>query len=303
MERTEIHIPAPQRFDLRRTLNDHGWVVLAPNRQLDQAQGLGRGMRLPDGRAVAVEISGHATSGSPAVCLTVFSEDALENDARRSLASEVSHMLRLDEDMSGFYAVCRRKGKPWRDLARGSGRLLRSPSIFEDLVKVICTTNIQWGGTKRMAAELVNAFGQPTPVEGVQTFPDAHTLAAVDEDVFLSRVRLGYRGPYVLQLARDVHENRLDMNAWLDRNMPTVEIKKQLLSIKGIGSYAAASMLMLLGRYDEIPVDTVFRQFMADKYFADKDFNEAQALSMYDDWGEWKYLAYWFDMLDAYRES
>ncbi len=61
MERTEIHIPAPQRFDLRRTLNDHGWVVLAPNRQLDQAQGLGRGMRLPDGRAVAVEISGHAT--------------------------------------------------------------------------------------------------------------------------------------------------------------------------------------------------------------------------------------------------
>ena len=43
----------------------------------------------------------------------------------------------------------------------GIGRLLRSPTVFEDLVKVICTTNVQWGGTKRMVRELVDAFGLP----------------------------------------------------------------------------------------------------------------------------------------------
>jgi 3-methyladenine DNA glycosylase/8-oxoguanine DNA glycosylase len=81
-------------------------------------------------------------------------------------------------------------------------------------------------------------------------------------------------------------------------DIPTEDIRKKLLSIKGIGSYAAASMLMLLGRYDHIPVDTVFRQFMSEKYFIDRPFNLPDALAIYGDWDQWKYLAYWFDMVN-----
>ena len=59
-------------------------------------------------------------------------------------------MLRLDEDFAEFHALCKSRGGVWQNINRGVGRLLRSPTVFEDLVKVICTTNVQWGGTKRM---------------------------------------------------------------------------------------------------------------------------------------------------------
>jgi hypothetical protein len=55
---------------------------------------------------------------------------------------------------------------------------------------------------------------------------------------------------------------------------------------------------MLLGRYDHIPVDTVFRQFMAAKYSIDVSEHLPDALAVYEDWGRWKHLSYWFDMLN-----
>jgi 3-methyladenine DNA glycosylase/8-oxoguanine DNA glycosylase len=72
-----------------------------------------------------------------------------------------------------------------------------------------------------------------------------------------------------------------------------------LKGIKGIGDYAAASMLMLLGRYDEIPVDTIFRDFMSGHYFTGAPFDQSQALEVYAQWGRWKALAYWFEMLES----
>jgi 3-methyladenine DNA glycosylase/8-oxoguanine DNA glycosylase len=77
-------------------------------------------------------------------------------------------------------------------------------------------------------------------------------------------------------------------------------VRKSLLGIKGIGNYAAASVLMLLGRYDEIPVDSVFQQMMSAKYFKDDHYDVKKALAVYADWGKWKYLAYWFDLIDYY---
>jgi hypothetical protein len=34
---------------------------------------------------------------------------------------------------------------------------------------------------------------------------------------------------------------------------------------------------------------------MAEKYFRDGEFDQQKALAVYEPWGEWKYLAYWFD--------
>ena len=48
-------------------------------------------------------------------------------------------MLRLDADLSAFYAVAARGSRA--ELGRrGAGRLMRSPTVFEDVVKTICTT-------------------------------------------------------------------------------------------------------------------------------------------------------------------
>ena len=97
------------------------------------------------------------------------------------------------------------------------------------------------------------------------------------------------------------HGAQATLQDFNDPALSSEEIRKRLIAIKGVGSYAAASMMMLLGRYDFIPVDTVFRDFMKATNFKDREFSEAEGLQIYEPWGKWKYLAYWFEMLRYYR--
>jgi 3-methyladenine DNA glycosylase/8-oxoguanine DNA glycosylase len=57
--------------------------------------------------------------------------------ARDELAKTVSHMFRLDEDLSDFYELVNEDELAW--CALGAGRMLRAPTVFEDVVKTICT--------------------------------------------------------------------------------------------------------------------------------------------------------------------
>ena len=78
---------------------------------------------------------------------------------RPSSRDAARHMLRLDADLSGFYEAAREDP----DLAwvcSGAGRMLRSPTVFEDVVKTICTTNCAWSATVRMTSALVAELGR-----------------------------------------------------------------------------------------------------------------------------------------------
>jgi hypothetical protein len=44
-------------------------------------------------------------------------------------------MFRLDEDLSDFYELVRDDDLAW--CALGAGRMLRAPTVFEDVVKTI----------------------------------------------------------------------------------------------------------------------------------------------------------------------
>ena len=51
-----------------------------------------------------------------------------------ALIRTVAHMFRLDEDLSGFYVVVGEdEDLAW--CAVGAGRMLRAPTVFEDVVK------------------------------------------------------------------------------------------------------------------------------------------------------------------------
>lgn len=112
--RIALRGPAGEPVDFRRTLASHGVSTLPPNRVDEQEWTLARG---PIGVA--------ARDG-----------DAIVRPA--AAVPTVRRMLNLDEDLSGFYE--RAAGDPalaW--VTGGAGRMLRSPTVFEDVVKTICT--------------------------------------------------------------------------------------------------------------------------------------------------------------------
>jgi 3-methyladenine DNA glycosylase/8-oxoguanine DNA glycosylase len=216
-------------------------------------------------------------------------------------------MLRLDEDLGPFHARCRAMGGRWAPAGRGLGRLLRSPTLFEDVIKTICTTNIQWGGTRVMVRQLVHSLGDSGPVSGgdggfSNAFPTPERIATADA-AELDSTRLGYRAPYVRELAERVASGELDLSALEDDRRSTDELRKALLDLKGVGPYAAATLLMLLGRYDYLAVDSVYRTFVTERYFAGRRPSDAEAAAVYEDWGRWKYLGYWFDLWQGAAES
>jgi len=299
MTRELLTIPVTSPFDYRSALNAHGWVDLLPNIHDPAVPSFSRVEALPSGKVVRLTVSADGTGQNQQINIFVDAPARLAGGDRQYLAKAVCHMLRLDEDFSEFYALCASREGIWKKITMGIGRLLRSPSVFEDLVKVICTTNVQWGGTKRMVRELVGAFGLPYNKDPSQrSFPAPSALIQYSFVEFQQKVRLGYRADYIYRLACQFADGELSASDFQNSAAPTDDIRKKLLSVKGIGGYASASMLMLLGRYDHIAVDTVFRQFMVDKYSIDVSLHLPEALAVYEDWGRWKHLAYWFDMIN-----
>ena len=237
-----------EAVDLWRTLSSHGVADLPPNALDEESRTLETTLPLPRGRARTVRIA----AGRPGFA-RVEGEGIGARDAV-VLADAVRHMLRLDADLSAFYDVARADPElSWA--ADGAGRMLRSPTVFEDVVKTICTTNCAWSATVRMAGALVSELGIEAPGGG-RTFPTAQAMAGAGERFYKDVVRAGYRGPYLRSLASDVADGTLDLEALNDPELPDDEVAARLLALPGCGPYATAHMMMLLGRYSRLILDS-----------------------------------------------
>jgi 3-methyladenine DNA glycosylase/8-oxoguanine DNA glycosylase len=146
-----------------------------------------------------------------------------------------------------------------------------------------------------MVEALVVNYGSPLPEdEALRAFPSPERLAAVDVAALRTTARLGYRAPYVVELAQSVVSGTLDLESLKTTALSTPDLHKHLLSIKGVGAYAAASVLMLLGRYDFVPVDSWARKLVSHEWYNGESVSKAQIEQAFERWGEWKGLAYWF---------
>ncbi len=283
-----LTLSAQQPFRLSSVLGSHGWIRLAPNGGDDTLSCLSRVERLASGKVV--EILVQETAGGASVVV----DGDLTASEQREVADKVGRMLCLDQDLAPFYAQARQEPKLAQVEQLAQGRILRSPTLFEDTVKTILTTNTAWSGTIRMTEKLVGRYGSPLPPDpDRRAFPTPDQLADTDEVTLRGEAGLGYRAPYVLQLARDVAAGSLDLESLKAADIPTIEIRKQLLAIKGVGDYAAANLLMILGRYDFIPVDSWTFKMVSHEWYGGESVNRAQVEDAFERWGEWRGLAYW----------
>jgi 3-methyladenine DNA glycosylase/8-oxoguanine DNA glycosylase len=239
----ELRGAGGEPVDLRRTLASHGVADLPPN-EIDAPAGtLTTTLALPRG-AVTVRVA-PGRKGVARVEGTGPSAGAVE---------AVRHMLRIDADLSAFYAVAAADPElSWA--AAGAGRMMRSPTVFEDVVKTICTTNCAWSATVRMTTALVDHLGAEAP-GGRRAFPTPGAMASADEAFYRDVVRAGYRGAYLRSLAESVAEGRLDLEALNDPGLTDDEVADRLIALPGCGPYATAHIMMLLGRYSRLVLDS-----------------------------------------------
>lgn len=290
----ELLIAKPYTF--ATSVCDHGWPSLAPNQWLDDCQALQRVEQLTSGQVVLLQITGEDAGDAIRVWIAVQAADTLTAVENAEICAKVRWMLKLDENFAAFYALAAQHAYIGRVVQQGRGRLLRSPTLWEDVVKTIATTNVTWSNTKGMIQRLVDQLGAPFPLNPtLHAFPTPAQVAAADPALFTNVIRMGYRNAYVQGLAQEIVTGERDLEALQQSHLTPSELKKAVKSIKGVGDYAAHTLLMLLGHYSELPIDSELRSHVTRRYFAGETRPDKEMAAIYTDWGDWKYLAYWFD--------
>ena len=287
-EKTLLALEAPAGFDFRRTLRSHGWYDLPPFELIGE-QTLARVLEVGEAAPVTVFVGGDGAG------LRVSAERRLSGRALARVERDVRHIFRLDDRLEEFYA---RVG-PDPDFAwvarDGAGRLLRSPTVFEDLVKSVMTTNCSWALTKRMVAGLVGSLGREA-ADGRRAFPTAAAMAAQPAGFYREVVRAGYRAEYLKELAERVAAGEIDPESWLRSELPTPELKREIKRVKGVGDYAAENLLKLVGRYDVLALDSWVRGKFRRVRNRGRECDDRRIARFYARFGEWRGLALWCDM-------
>jgi 3-methyladenine DNA glycosylase/8-oxoguanine DNA glycosylase len=286
--------PRGEPVDLVRTLNSHGFADLSPTRLIADPPTLEVTLRVRGARPRRVRIG---TAASGAASVTILGSEAGAR-AARDVEAGVRRVLRLDRDLSGFYtAVADDPDLAW--VASGAGRMLQSPTVFEDVVKTICTTNCAWSATQRMVNALVANLGEPaTGGDGPlsHAFPTPAAMAGVDETFYRETVRAGYRGAYLIGLARLVAEGALDLKTLetaTPQELSDDELEAQLLALPGVGPYAAAHIMMTLGRDSRLILDSWTRPTYARLRGRTKPVPDATIRRRFARYGDHAGLAFW----------
>ncbi len=299
-----MRTPAP--FDLALTVESHGWYDLSPWRWDRAARKLGRPLLLSTGRTAYAEV---AADADPArgLAFRAFAQGRLTAAEAREARAAMAACLAMDDDLGPFRArvaalEAERAAGRGRDLpdlrwalARGAGRLLRSPTVFEDAVKTLCTTNCTWAVTRGMVTRLCEKLGAPAPLESV-AFPTPAAMAAQGERFYREEIRAGYRAPFLVELARAVAEGRLDLERLRGAGEPTEALAREIRALAGFGPYATEHLLRLLGRHDHLALDSWNRKKLAKLRGKRRPPGDRTLRRWYARYGEWAGLAMWLEV-------
>jgi N-glycosylase/DNA lyase len=180
--------------------------------------------------------------------------------------------------------------------------LLRAPTLYEDVVKMICTTNCSWSLTEAMVGKLVGLFGAKCD-EGRRAFPEPRSIAESTEQALRARCSMGYRAPYILELSRRVASGHLPLESLRSSTAPAPELFETLRDIKGVGPYAAGNLLKLLGRYDHLGLDAWVRSQYAKLHARGRPVKDATIERRYAPLGRWRGLFFWLEMTRSWHHE
>ncbi len=311
---SRLTIRVPADFVLSRDVCSYGYFLLAPNHWDAAAQTFARILHLADGptkvvisqptRARPARTRKHKHlffPHSPGAPLRAAFDRTLARPEHAEARCQIARMLRLDEDESHaaeFHALDPR----WK--TSGRCRLFRSPTLFEDVVKTVTSCNVTWPSTVNMNRRLCEVLGTGG------AFPTARRMARARPGTLRARCRVGYRDVRMVELAKlfvprnskpaQVNEAHLTDPATSDD-----EVFAFLKTLPGIGPYAAGNIMMLMGRYSRLAIDSeTFSHAKTVLGMKGTDSTLTKKLTAYyKPFGPCKFKSYWFERWDFYESK
>jgi N-glycosylase/DNA lyase len=290
----------PAGFSLRRTAMSHGWCGLAPTAYDDVREVVHRTVDLPDAGPLTVSVR-QLPSGRLEAS---WGRAHGSCDDRIAIKAQLRRMLTLDDDLTALYDACSANAALDWVRSAGAGRLLRSPTVWEDLAKTLTTTNCSWALTRSMCRRLVDVLGRQGPA-GERAFPTPDAVGAAGEDVLRTEIRAGYRARAFVELGQSVASGEIDPERWLaaaaDR-LPDADVLAAVRALRGFGPYASQGMLGLLGRPRGMALDSWVRAELPRIAGLDAMTDDAIA-ARYAAYGEWAGSVLWLELTKSWFDD
>tara|TARA_Y100001936_G_scaffold249569_1_gene300175 strand:+ start:1263 stop:2159 length:897 start_codon:yes stop_codon:yes gene_type:complete len=268
------------QFNFKDTIFSHGWIFLGPYYWDNKSESLGLILKLKNSKLSKIHVS---FKNKVITIKTEVAGESLDAEDKDKIKKTVRHIFRLDEDLNKFYAICNKDPELEFVCKNHCGRLLRSPSLYEDMVKTICTTNCSWSNTVSMVSNLCKLEAE--------CFPAPETIVKTGAKKLKEFCRVGYRAEPIYELAKAVFEKEFDPD-YLLKEKNIEETRKRLMAFNGIGKYSANHILMLAGHYSDIPIDSEVTGYIEKTYFSGRKVSEKKIIDLFEKYGEWKYLVF-----------
>ncbi len=296
MTRRSFILRARQPYCLRTALHGHGWIALSPHRWDAQNEHLDTALEVA-GQGVDLRILQRGRD----LRIRAISERPLGREGMAELRRGLTRILRLEVDLREFWKICRNSERlSWVAKLR-AGHLMQSAELFEDLIKLLFTTNCSFAATKKMTSRLVEALGQKTQ-DGQSCFPSARTCADQDEGFFREVVRAGYRARSCLDLAKGFASGSISEARFLAPPGDLDTCRSRLLALSGFGPYAVGQALRGLGHYRDLALDSWCRSRLAEIDGRAKPPSEKAVERRYASFGAYRGLALWMDLTAHWHE-
>ncbi|KAG4969354.1 hypothetical protein JHK84_035452 [Glycine max] len=267
-------------FNLEKTVCNHGFFMMAPNKWISSTKSLQRPLRLADQCSSVIVTISHLPE-SANIQIYVHDMEGVSLKSEQAILKQVARMLRISDkdekavnEFQGLYPQAKQDE---------FGRIFRSPSLFEDVVKSILLCKCTWGKTLNMVKSLCELQlqlssgprsnrkkqcktkrkrGQNNATSkknhGIGNFPNSKELVKFGETILRERCKVGYRAQFIIKLAQSVEKGTLVLEKLeMECNLWSYKVVHRKLSeLKGFGPFVVATILMCMGCYEKVPVDS-----------------------------------------------
>ncbi|MEZ4704992.1 MAG: hypothetical protein R3A11_07380 [Bdellovibrionota bacterium] len=280
-------LPVDQYFDFSSVLMSHGWSSLQPFQTQKDRSSIQFALRGPN-----VVVKARMQRGK-----------LLLESSRKLTSSHVQAIKKifgLQKDMNPFYQMASRHDRSWI-VELGMGRLLTSQTVFEDLIKLILTTNCSWSFTTLMVNRLCEHAGEE--VKGHRLFPTAQELAKKPQSFYQNKIRCGYRGPHVKKISQMVTSGQIDPESWPSDGGADEVLRKEILRLPGVGPYVVDNLMRFMGRYQGLGVDSWVRGQLKTMWKTSEAPSDKDIKSKYEKYSPFQGLVLWCDVTQSWFDQ
>ncbi len=254
---------------------------------------------------LGLKLRSKGTTNKPQIHCTIYSQAKMDTSKKQLTTHMLKRALKTDEDLTDFHNLSQ-KDNILRDVVLDlyGMHTVGWPELFPALILAVTLQMAPMKRSNQMMDLLTAKYGDQADFDGktIRYWPSAQTIASKSIQELKLEAKLGYRAQNLISIAKTLTQGFPTMNQL--SAMDPEEAKKELLTLRGIGSYSAELVMPQMG----FPLDVWSAKIFHVLFFGKEPQNPREAIPELKKiaekrWGNWRGYAFVYILNDLAKLS